>query len=52
MPTEMEEYLFDLRGYLMLEGAVDPAHVADLNTIIDSYMDLKPGEWRGCYRTF
>ena len=26
MPTALEEYLFDLRGYLHLENAIDRAH--------------------------
>ena len=47
MPTAMEEYLFDLRGYLILEGAVDADHVAEMNAIVDTYTDLEPGEWRG-----
>ena len=50
MPTEMEEYLFDLRGYLMIEGAVDAEHRAELNAIVDTYQDMKPGEWRGWVR--
>ena len=50
MPTEMEEYLFDLRGYLMLEGAVDAAHLAELNAIVDTYTDMEPGDWRGWVR--
>ena len=47
MPTEMEEYLFDLRGYLILERAVEQNHVADMNRILDTYLDLDPDEWRG-----
>lgn len=50
MPSEMEEYLFDLRGYLMLEGAVDAAHLAELNAIVDEYTGMEPGEWRGWVR--
>lgn len=47
MPTEMEEYLFDLRGYLVLEEAIDPGHVSQLNAILDEYVSLQPDEWRG-----
>jgi len=46
-PTEMEEYLFDLRGYLVLKNAVDKAHLEELNAILDTYMDLAPDKWRG-----
>ena len=47
MPTELEEYLFDLRGYLIIEGAADVAHLAELNAIVDAYADMDRGEWRG-----
>ena len=47
MPTETDAYLFDLRGYLMLEGAVGEKHLAELNAIIDTHGDMEPGEWRG-----
>ena len=50
MSVEMDEYLFDLRGYLMLENAVDVGHVAEMNAILDTYLDLEPGEWRGWVR--
>ena len=36
-PTEMEEYLFDLRGYLVLDQAIDPDHVGELNDVLDTY---------------
>ena len=47
MPTDLENYFFDLRGYLVLENAVDPAHLAELNTCLDQYRDLEPQQWRG-----
>ncbi len=47
MPTELENYLFDLRGYLIFERAVDAAHLADLNAALDRYCDLPPQQWRG-----
>jgi ectoine hydroxylase-related dioxygenase (phytanoyl-CoA dioxygenase family) len=46
-PTEMEEFLFDLRGYLVLKNAVDKSHLEALNGILDTYKDLAPDEWRG-----
>src|SRR5262245_9355252 len=48
MPTPMEDYLFDLRGYLILEQAVDPELVRRLNETIDAIPPLKPNEWHGC----
>ncbi|MGA1200019.1 MAG: hypothetical protein ACO36I_26275, partial [Candidatus Latescibacterota bacterium] len=47
MPTEMEEYLFDLRGYLVLKNAVDKSHLEELNAILDTYLDMAPDTWRG-----
>lgn len=47
MPTELENYLFDLRGYLVMERAVDAEHVAALNAILDTYRDVPPMQWRG-----
>ena len=46
-PTDMEEYLFDLRGYIVLENAVDADHVAEINAVVDTYFDLGPDAWRG-----
>ena len=33
--TELEQYLFDLQGYLVLENVLDPYRVAELNALID-----------------
>ena len=35
--TEEERYFFDLYGYLVIEGALAPAEVAELNAEIDSW---------------
>ena len=42
MPIPLEEYLFDLRGYLRLESAIGNAHLAELNSLLDTYLDLEP----------
>lgn len=47
MPTDMDIYLFDLRGYLLLEGALSPELVSELNAGIDAILPLEPGEWYG-----
>lgn len=44
---EIEDYLFDLRGYLILKEAVDPAHIAELNAVLDTFPPLQYGEWHG-----
>ena len=33
--TELQQYLFDLRGYLVLEDVLDRYEVAELNALID-----------------
>ena len=35
MPTEMEDYLFDLRGYLVIKNALHGAELDALNAIVD-----------------
>ena len=47
MSTNMEEYLFDLRGYLLLENALSAVEVAALNAGIDDILPLKHNEWCG-----
>ena len=47
MPTDMEIYLFDLRGYLLLENALTPPEVAQLNAGIDAILPLQAGQWHG-----
>ena len=47
MPTPLEDYLFDLQGYLLLKGAVSADHVARLNAGIDVLRPLGRREWRG-----
>jgi hypothetical protein len=44
---QMEDYLFDLHGFIRLDGALDEQEVAALNDCIDGVMPLAPGEWHG-----
>ena len=46
-PTDLEIYLFDLRGYLILSAALSSTEVKTLNAKIDTLLPLNPGEWRG-----
>ena len=46
-PSEMEIYLFDLRGFLILENALTPQEVAELNTGIDALLPIEHNEWDG-----
>lgn len=45
--TEMERYLFDLNGYLVLRNALSPDEVSACNGLLDEMQDCGPGEWRG-----
>ena len=45
-PT-LDDYFFDLRGFLVLEGAVQRHDVAELNAAFDRLPPIQPGEWTG-----
>lgn len=47
----MEEYLFDLRGYIVLEGAVDSEDIRGMNRAVEAILPMGPGEWRGPLHT-
>ena len=44
---EMEDYLFDLQGYLMLPAALSGREIKQLNQAIDAWPELEPGQWHG-----
>lgn len=46
-PTDLEIYLFDLRGYLILKNALTPQEIAAMNAILDTVPPIKQGEWWG-----
>lgn len=46
-PSEMEIYLFDLRGYLILRNALTAEEVAALNGGIDGLLPMEHGQWKG-----
>lgn len=46
-PTDLEIYLFDLRGYIILRSALTSTELADLNDGIDALRPIKRGEWHG-----
>ena len=47
MPTALEDYDFDLRGYLVLRNVVSPETVRRLNDSFDRFPALDTGEWMG-----
>lgn len=46
-PSPLDDFLFDLRGYLILRQAVEPELVDDLNRATDALPPLRFGEWYG-----
>ena len=46
-PTELERYLFDLNGYIVVKNALKKFEVNTCNKIIDKLKNLKNGEWQG-----
>ncbi len=46
-PSALDDFLFDLRGFLVLEQALEPALLADLNRAFDQFPPIEYGEWWG-----
>lgn len=47
MNYDIQDYLFDLRGYLILKDGVEAAHVAELNRALYEFPRLEWGQWHG-----
>lgn len=52
IPSAIDDYLFDLRGFLILRNAVDPGHVQELNAALDAFPPLEWGQWHGHVQRF
>ncbi|HEY0008306.1 MAG TPA: phytanoyl-CoA dioxygenase family protein [Tepidisphaeraceae bacterium] len=46
-PTALDDFFFDLNGYLILKNAVGPDLLKRLNESFDSFPDLEFGQWWG-----
>ena len=46
-PSALDDFLFDVRGYLVLEQAADAQLVVDLNQSFDNFPPIKPSGWWG-----
>lgn len=46
-PSELDDFLFDLNGYLILKAALEPELIADLNHSFDQFPPLERGQWWG-----
>jgi hypothetical protein len=47
VPSELDEYLFDLNGFILLRGVLSPEEVAEGNALVDAIPPLQRGEWQG-----
>ena len=46
--TDLDDYLFDLRGYLILKNVVSPATLHAMNAWLDLVPpDIEPNSWHG-----
>ena len=45
--SKLDEYLFDLNGYLIIKNALSKKELKDLNKILDKLKNLKNNEWIG-----
>ena len=50
MLDALQEYLFDLRGYIIIHNALEPDLGADLNSALDSIDFWADWEWKGWLR--
>jgi hypothetical protein len=46
-PNPVDDFFFDLNGYLVLENAVPSDLVDRLNATFDRFPDIEPGDWVG-----
>jgi hypothetical protein len=44
---DIEDFLFDLRGYLILERAIEKPLLDELNRAFDAFPELERGDWWG-----
>lgn len=47
MTYDLQDFLFDLRGYIVLEQALSPEHIAELNAVLDAFPPLNRLDWHG-----
>ena len=47
IPSDLDEYMFDLNGFLLLRDVLSADDVAEGNGMIDAIPDLERGGWHG-----
>ena len=45
--SKLDEYLFDLNGYIIIKNALNKKELRDLNKILDILKNIKNKEWSG-----
>lgn len=46
-PSELDDYMFDLQGFLVLKNALSKEEVKACNECLDSIPPIEPGQWHG-----
>ena len=46
MVSDLDIYRFDLRGFIVLKGALSGDSVNELNAVLDEIPPMKPGDWQ------
>lgn len=46
-PSALDDFLFDLNGYVIIRNAVEPELLDTLNHAFDTFPPIEPGEWWG-----
>ena len=46
-PSALDDFLFDLKGYVIIKRAVDRGLLDRLNAAFDAFPDLDVGQWWG-----
>ncbi len=47
IPSALDDFLFDLNGYIIVKNAVEPAMITELNQAFDNFPPLERNEWWG-----
>lgn len=45
--TDMERYLFDLNGFIVIRNALSAEEVSECNAVLDTMQNGQPGQWHG-----
>ena len=46
-PSDVDDFFFDLNGFLLIRNALNAEEIAELNRAFDAFPPLSPGQWWG-----